>query len=60
MKRQSVTIERVKRRATRLISTLRDLSYTERLKELDLPTLKDRRFRSDLIHVYKIINRVMV
>ena len=35
LKRQSVTIERVQRRATRLISTFRDLSYTERLKELD-------------------------
>ena len=58
MKRQSVTIERVQRRATRLISTLTDLSYTERLKELDLPTLKYRRFRCDLIQVYNIINQI--
>ena len=58
MKRQSVTIERVQTRATRLISTLRDLSYTERLKKLDLPTLKYRRFRCDLIQVCKIINQI--
>ena len=38
LKRQSVTIERVQRRTTRLISTSRDLGYTERLKELDLLT----------------------
>ena len=39
LKRQSVTTKRVQRRATILISTLRDLSYTELLKKLDLPTL---------------------
>ena len=58
LKRQSVTIERVQRRATRLINTLRDLSYTERLKKLYLPTLKYRRFRGDLIQVHKIINQI--
>ena len=57
-KRQSVTIDRVQRRATRLINTLRDLSYTERLKKLYLPTLKYRRFRGDLIQVHKIINQI--
>ena len=34
------------------------LSYTERPKELDLPTLKYRRFRGNLIQVYKIINQI--
>ena len=58
LKRQSVTIERVQRRGTRLISTLRDLSYTERLKKLDLLTLKYRRFRGDVIQVYKIIDQI--
>ena len=58
LKRQSVTIERVQRRATRLMSSLRDLSYTERLKKLDVPTSKYRRFRDDLIQVYKIINQI--
>ena len=57
LKRRSVTIERVQRRPTRLISTLRDLSYTERLKELDLPILKYWRFTSALIQVYTIINQ---
>ena len=37
---ESVTIERVQRRATKVVSNLKDLTYTERLKELDLPTLK--------------------
>ena len=57
---QSVTIERVQRRATGLRSTLKlkDFNYTERLKKLDLPNLKYRRFRGDLIQVYKIINQI--
>ena len=56
LKRQSVTVERIQRRATRLISTFTDLIYTERLNELDLSPLKYRRFRGDFIQVYKIIN----
>ena len=56
--KQSVTIERARRRASRLVSTLRDLSCTEKLKKLDLPTLKYRRFRCDLIQVCKIINQI--
>ena len=60
LQRQSVTIERVQRRATGLISTLKlkDFNYTERLKKLDLLDLKYRSFRGDLIQVYKIINQI--
>ena len=41
-----------------LLSTLQDLSYKERVKELDLPTLKYRTFIGDLILVYKMINQI--
>ena len=51
LKRQSVTSERVQRRAT-------TLNYTQRLKKLDLPTLKYRRLGDDLVEVYKIINQI--
>ena len=51
-------IENVQRRATRQLSTLRDLSYTERLKRLNLPTLKYRRIRGDMIEAFKIVNSV--
>ena len=37
---KTVAVERVERKATRLVSDLKDLGYTWRLKELDLPTLK--------------------
>ena len=57
LKRQSVAIEKVQRRATKLIPVLKDLDYKERLRQLKLPTLKYRRYRGDLIQVFKIIHR---
>ena len=44
------------RRATKIIPSLADLPYTERLKELKLPTLSYRRVRGDMIQVFKIMN----
>ena len=37
---------------------LKDLVYKERLRQLKLPTLKYRRYRGDLIQVFKIINEI--
>ena len=50
LKRQSRAIERVQRRATKLIKHLSDLEYGERLEKLKLPSLKYRRIRGDLIN----------
>ena len=47
-------VERVQRRATRIIPKLRDLPYEERLKKLNLYSLAYRRRRGDMIQVYKI------
>jgi len=44
-------IEMVQKRATKLIISLKHLPYTERLKQLQLPTLKYRRLRGDMIEV---------
>ena len=52
--KQSRIIENVQRRATKLIHTIKDLSYEERLEYLKLPSLKYRRIRRDLIQVYKL------
>ena len=48
-------LERIQRRATKIIPELRDLSYEERLKECSLTTLETRRLR-DQIEVFKILN----
>ena len=50
-------IENVQRRATKLVKELREMSYEERLRKLDLPTLAYRRKRGDLIQVYKIMTQ---
>ena len=50
------TLENVQRRATKLIPGLRDLSYPERLRNIDIPTLAYRRLRGDMVELYKIIS----
>ena len=51
--RQAKLIEGVQRRATKLLNSLKDKPYIERLRELKLPTLHYRRRRGDLIEAYK-------
>jgi hypothetical protein len=49
-------IERVQRRATKLHGPARDLQYHERLRLLGIQTLQTRRYRNDLILLYKIMH----
>ena len=46
-------LERVQQWATMMIKGLEHLSYEERLKELGLFSIKTRRFKRDVINVYK-------
>ena len=48
-------LENVQRRATRLVPSLKSLSYEERLRKLNLPTLVYRRARGDMIETFKIL-----
>ena len=48
-------IEKVQKRATRMIPDLRHLPYRNRLESLSLPSLSYRRRRNDMIMCYKII-----
>ena len=50
------TLDRIQRRATKIIPEPRDLSYDERLMECGLTNLETRRLRGDQIEVFKILN----
>ena len=49
-------LEKVQRRATKLLHGFSHLSYEDRLERLDLYSLFCRRQRGDLIEVFKILN----
>ena len=51
-------LERVQRRATRLIKGFKGLEYEERLKRLDLYSVRRRYVRGDLIEVYKMFQGI--
>ena len=50
------TLERIQKRATKMIPELRDLSYEELLKECGLAILETRRLRGEQIEVSNILN----
>ena len=57
LKKDILAIENVQRRATKLVTGLREMPYQERLKKLGLPTLNYRRDRADMVNLYKMIHK---
>jgi len=51
-------LKRVQKRATKLIPELAKKPYDERLRILYLPTLKYRRYRGDMIELFKMIKGI--
>ena len=49
-------IEKVQRRATKLVRHLRNLPYEDRLRALKLPSMYYRRLRGDMIMVFQIMS----
>ena len=56
LRRNINKIEAVQRRATKLVHTIRHMTYRERLIALNLYSLTYRRRRGDLIQVYRIVH----
>ncbi len=52
-------LESVQRRATKLVYVLKDKSYSDRLRALNLPSLEYRRKRGDMILTFKLLNGLM-
>ena len=57
-KKDIKVLEKVQKRATKLVTECQTLSYEERLKFLHLTTLETRFLRADLISVYKFVNNI--
>jgi hypothetical protein len=51
-------LEKVQKRATRMIGNLRKKPYQQRLRECHLMTLENRRRRYDLLETFKIMKRI--
>jgi len=51
-------LERVQKRATKLIPELSNKPYKDRLMALNLPTLKYRKCRGDVIELFKIVKGI--
>ena len=49
-------IEKVQKRAIKMLGHLKDKPYCERLKKLKLPSLEFRRLRGDMIETYKFLH----
>ena len=58
LKRDITELENVQRRATRQVPELKGLSYEDRLRKLQLPTLRYRRPRGDMIETYKLLHDI--
>ena len=52
--KDKIKLQNVNMRATKILPQLQNMSYTDQLKELGIPSLEYRKLRSDLIQVYTI------
>ena len=58
MVKDITALEGVQRRATKMIPGLSELSYGDRLRRINLPTLTYRRLRGDVITTWKYLHGV--
>jgi len=57
-KLDQLAVERVQRRATKLVPELKERPYEERLRRLHIPSLYYRRRRGDMIQMFKIMTGI--
>jgi len=52
-------IERIQRRATKLVRNIKNRNYEERLTFMKIMSLEQRRDRGDMIMTYNILNAII-
>ncbi len=57
-KKEIRKLERIHRIATKLIPEISNMTYKERPREMEFPTLEQRRERGDRITLYKLVNKI--
>ena len=57
LRRDIDKIEKIQRRATKMIPKIRNHSYHQRIQDLDLISLVHRRLRGQLIEAFKFLDR---
>ena len=57
LRRDINKIEKIQRRGTKMIPEIRNQSYHQRIQNVDLISLAQRRLRRQLIEVFKYLNR---
>ena len=58
LKKDIIVLEKIQRRATKMIPKLRHMSYANRMESLGILSLEKRRIRGDLIETFKIMNEI--
>ena len=55
------SVEKIQRRATKLVSEIKDLQYvdSDRLNHLNLPSLRYQRCRGNLIYTYRLFHNML-
>ena len=48
-------LEKVQRRAVNMVAGLKSKNYVDKLNEVNLPSLEDRRERGDMIQTFRIL-----
>ena len=59
-KGEKIRLEGVQRRATKLVPSLSNLPYSERIAHLKIPTLEYRRIRQDLLFLYNFAHNNII
>ena len=57
-KRQQSSLENAQRHATKILCSIKHMSYKERLVYLNLPSIKYRQLRNDLIQTFKVMHGI--